>query len=124
MRSTIIDNQHLLGPFHNPDYKLQIGMEQSMIFLPDDQGPCYFTQDEREKQQFDKANSKENNRKLTKPKLTQLLKDYGMLDPPNTIKKLCYQFKNVGVNIEIKENCIDEGWVGKPKGSLQILFES
>ena len=122
MRSSTLSNEHF-GPFHSPSYSLQPGDTQSMTFAADDQGPCYLTQHEREKQRLDINTGKRKKCDLTKVELVKTLKSKGIIDPRGTKKLLQEQCTKLDIAIYKSIDSIREGWVGRPKGALQILFE-
>ena len=61
-------------------------------------------------------------RKLTKKELEEQLTNNG-IEARGTAKKLQQLCKDQGLPIEIEERKIIEGWVGKLKGMLQVLWE-
>ena len=122
MRQSII-TPDLLGPFHSQVSPLQPGMYQSMFFASDDQGPCYYNLEEREIHRLDinKGGSKE--KEMTIEQLKNVLKGAGDPNPKGNKSRLMTKCKNLGLPTLLTEDNVDEGWVGKAKGSLQILFE-
>ena len=123
MRSTNITSKDLLGPFHNSEYALQVGSTQVLQFSPLDTGPCYLTEKEREERRFDRKTGSKRTVKYKKLDLVKSLRLVGVKDPKGSSKKLqqLARFHNLPVSYE--EDVVDEGWVGKPKGALQILYE-
>ena len=47
MRYSNLTSDHF-GLFHNSEYPLQPGMEQSMVFSPTDDDPCYMSYSQKE----------------------------------------------------------------------------
>ena len=111
------------GPFHNPSYKLQPGMEQEMHFSPSDEGPCYFSNEERMKRRLDIHSGKLKDCLSTRKELIEGLHRAGMINPSGSKKELQEQSTRLGLPIKKQHKVISEGWVGCQKGSLQILFE-
>lgn len=117
-----------LGPFN---CILNIGDVQSMVFEENDDGPWWITSHEgREARRHDIVHApidgetpKLANR--TKIQLTNALRDEAgitvdPLRPLNEIK----EFANLhGIDLQYHKPTITEGWHGKPKGLLQILWE-
>ena len=60
---------------------------------------------------------------LTVSSLICKLKEFGLSDPRGTKKELQDLCKSLNISISVTEPDILEGWVGKPKGALQLLFE-
>ena len=123
MRHTLIRSPNQLGPYHNSSYDLQIGMHQSLQFSENDQGPCYLNEIERNKQRYDRDTGKMRTRELTVSSLICKLKEFGLSDPRGSKKELQDLCKSLNITISVTEPDILEGWVGKPKGALQLLFE-
>ena len=122
MRDAVIDDPSLLGPFHTSDYALQLGSTQKMQYTTEDEGPCYLNESERGKQRYDICNGiKKCN--LTKPSLVAKLKADGVLNPSGTKKELQEQCHKRGISTTVEESDITEGWIGKPKGAFQVLYE-
>ena len=80
MRNSELTKQEF-GPFHNPSFPLQPGMEQCMQFSEHDIGPCYFSPAERNERRFDKYSGKKRKHDLVKSVLIENLKAFGLDDP-------------------------------------------
>ena len=109
-----------LGPHQR---KVNVGMNQVMVFKEDDDGPFYLNQEDRESRRHDKEMDEDRVVKKTKRELVDELKATGIMDPKGSTKhlqKLC-QDNNISIQKTVKKKI--EGWVGKPKGMLQILWE-
>ena len=114
---------NLFGPFHTKEYPLQPGDVQSMQFAEDDLGPCYFSESERIIRRHDIDTGESREVENTKAKLISLLKESGVSDPCGNKEKLQELAKARGLPIKYTKKVIKEGWVMKPKGALQILYE-
>ena len=122
MRSSTLSSAHF-GPFHSFSNSLQPGDTQSMIYSADDQGPCYLTQLEQNKQRLDINSGKRKKRELTKVELVQTLKSKGIIDPKGSKKLIQEQCTKLEIPLYETIDSINEGWVHKPKGALQVLYE-
>ena len=122
MRSSHI-TKDLLGPYHNDSFKLQPGMEQEMFFSSNDTGPCYMSDCQRNKHKFDINSGKLVEKNHTNSELVSKLKQHGIINPVGGRSKLVEQCLKLGISTKYSEEAISEGWSGKPKGSLQVLFE-
>ena len=93
-----------------------------MTFKNTDPGPFYQTPKENDKRRFDTVVGVKQ-QKYTKPELVQKLKAKGVRNPKGGSKKLQKMCKanNIVTSREVPN--IQEGWVGKPKGALQVLYE-
>ena len=98
-------------------------MEQHMQFSPSDDGPCYFKDEERMKRRLDIHSGKVKECLLTRRQLIDGLNSAGMINPTGTKKELQEQSTRLGLPTKKQYNVISEGWVNRPKGSLQILYE-
>ena len=119
MRDSVLTHD-LLGPFPSI-YKP--GDNQSMQYTDPDPGPCYFDTTMRIGHAYDRPTGKLRTKKIIKLKLIEQLKQAGISDPTGTTKKLQEQCDKLGLPTTITEPVIVEGWKGKTKGSLQILYE-
>jgi hypothetical protein len=121
LRDTVIKQQQgYLGP-HDP--KLKVGDAQHMIFQPTDEGPFWMTPEEREKRRHDvRVQGKKKKRKYDKEELLNMLKEKG-LTVKGKVKALQQAATANGIPIEEELEVIIEGWEGKAKGLLQVLWE-
>jgi len=94
MKTSTIKNEIYLGPYKYED-TLSVGDVQSMVYSENDVGPFDMTPEERE----------------------------GVLNPKGRRTKLAQQCEMLGLPTQKCIKIIKEGWVGKPKGALQILYE-
>ena len=124
MRSSKI-TPDLLGPFHTAESPLQPGMYQSMVFSESDAGPCYLSDTQRVNQRFDRVTNQTLERELRISELVSRLKASGKVDNPvgNDKEKLQKLAQKHGLPIKCTETKNLPGWVNKPKGALQVLFE-
>ena len=122
MRSSTLMSSHF-GPYHNQHSSLQPGHIQSMIFQESDDGPFYLSDDERQSQQFDKITGEKKKKDMTKVELKAQLIQAGISDPRGSRKVLRDQCCKLDLPVDVEVSVVKEGWHGKPKGSLQILYE-
>ena len=121
MRETQIKQEKgYLGPYQRI---LQPGDTQKMIFEGNDVGPFWMSPEERENRRHDNCvEGRVVKRKLTKKELTEVLLTRGI-----TIKGKLVDLQRAattnGISIEEVSQKIIEGWEGKPKGLLQVLWE-
>ena len=123
MRTSKLTSLIFFGPHHTTSSALQLGDSQSMQFSEIDIGPCYLNDKEREERRNDYDTGKVRVKDVLKSNLVKELKRRGIKDPRGDKSKLQQLAKDHNVSIIFKEKIIEEGWVGKQKGSLQILFE-
>ena len=122
MRNSTL-SQNKFGPFHNNQYTLQPGMSQSMQFSATDVGPCYLSEEKRRELRYDKVLPTKKKIELTKAQLVKRLKAAGKNNSKGYKKDLQTMCTNMGIPTSIEVDEVVPGWVNKPKGSLQILFE-
>ena len=123
MRETKIkETKGYLGPYLHPDM-LRPGDIQSMVFGPTDSGPFWMSPEEKEKRRHDViVEGKFIKRKRTKKELTELLLAKN-IQVKGRISSLQTAARNNGIPIEETMPKIIEGWEGKPKGLLHVLWE-
>jgi len=107
---------------------LMVGNEQTMTFDVSDNCPFYLSEEQcQQEQKHDQSTGKTKTCKLKKSGLINALE--GKLGitflSTNywTINALNVLASNHGVAIDIEEDEIIQGWMNKPKGLLQILWE-
>ena len=93
-----------------------------MHFQEGDIGPFWMSPQERENKKYDKTSGKKKKRELTIKELTEKLSEQGYTAPGR--KKTLQQAAEArGIpTIEEYEDIV-EGWLGKPKGLLQVCWE-
>ena len=123
MRDSDPLTQEMFGPYHTQDYPLQPGGIQKMQFDQSDPGPCYMTNAERRERMYDVDTGQTCKRELTKASLIKSLKDTGLKDPCGSKEKLQELALSRNLPMKYQKKVIKEGWAGKQKGSLQILFK-
>ena len=124
MRSSILTDKNCFGPYHNCSFKLQLNMSQSMVFGALDDGPILLDDVSRESRKYDLDSGNIVNIQMKKSQLIELLKKESVpFQPGDTRKKLVAACVAHGLPVTYQESRIVEGWVGKAKGSLQILYE-
>ena len=111
------------GPFHDHTYTLQPGMDQSMQFTPSHEGPCYLSVQEQIERRLDQYCGETKQKTLTKSQLVEKLKEAGLPKPIGNKKELQKLCEDRNIPISFSEDTVIEGWVNKPKGAVQILYE-
>ena len=124
MRESKIENITYLGNFEHSQ-KLQIANTQSMVFTAIYQGPFYLSAEEKETRRFGVRHNETKSKKHTKAKLVALIfeKSNGTTKAQGTLKEIQAVARNMQILLEYDRIKTSEGWVGKPKGMLQILWE-
>jgi hypothetical protein len=118
--STIREERGYLGRFNR---KLNPGDVQHFVFSDCDEGPFWMNNVEREQKRHDKViEGQFTKRKLTKEELLQRLQGKGVSATGNikNITRLC-QLSDIPIEEFIPK--MVQGWQGKPKGMLQVLWE-
>ena len=111
------------GPYHNSTYTLQPGMEQQMQFGETHEGPCYMPMEERINRRLDHFTGNKKDKLLTKAELSSELNKIGITKITGTKKEIQELCESNNIPITSSADVIVEGWVNKPKGAMQILFE-
>mmetsp|Transcript_4361 Transcript_4361/g.5018 ORF Transcript_4361/g.5018 Transcript_4361/m.5018 type:complete len:151 (+) Transcript_4361:1511-1963(+) len=120
--TTILCSLNEFGPYHLATSNLQPGMMQHMIFDAADIGPFYFSETERNNRKFDKPSGKKVKEYFKKEQLISKLESDGMKVSKGTTRKKCQQLcENRGIATTYLIDGITEGWVGKQKGSFQMI---
>ena len=94
-----------------------------MQYTYKDSRPCYLTAEEKDKHRYDINMGEKQSRYKNTLQLKETLKTAGILDPKGIITQLWNKCKELNLPLKLQEDKIIEGWVNKPKGSLQVLFE-
>jgi hypothetical protein len=124
--STIMES--VLGEYANGGNRLEAEASQLMNFAEGDIGPYYYSEAERELRRSDfHPEGQYKNHKLTKKELADALIEALDSPPENLDKKSLVHLRLLaqrhGIAPEITIPKIKEGWMGKPKGLLQICYE-
>ncbi len=119
MRESKIESTEYLGQFGG---LLSVGASQTMNFVPSDAGPYWMTEAEKHSNRKDRQSGKKIKRFRNKGDLLKELQSRGVSAKgrKDELQILCKQ-KNIPIEEELDE--VVEGWEGKPKGMLQILWE-
>jgi hypothetical protein len=119
MRDSKIESEEYLGQFRGV---LSVGAIQSMNFVPGDAGPYWMTEAEKHSSRSDRPSGKKIKRFRNKGDLLKELQSKGVSAKgrKDELQILCKQ-NNIPIEEELDE--VVEGWEGKPKGMLQILWE-
>jgi hypothetical protein len=118
--SRITAAQGFLGPY-SPC--LNVGDVQTMVFKPNDVGPWYLEKPESRKS--DKTTGRRKKERTKKQLVDALVaKGVSLERGTNHTKKELQQFaKSNDVPLEVESDQVIEGWEGKAKGLLQVLWE-
>jgi len=102
-----------------------VGETQYMQYKIGDPGPFWKTTDERTNNMHDTIMEGTVTKKRTKNELIKAISDgfpnYNL--PTNNIKDIQAHATSLGIPVEYEKQKIKEGWLGKLKGMLQLLFE-
>ena len=121
MRNTTIQSITYLGP-HSPI--LQVGDVQKMSFQFNDNGPFWLSEEEKRRSKNDRVSDIIEKKKYTKKQLLTALKEKTGMQPPHAnIKQIQDLAIANDLPIEFEQRKTKEGWAGKPKGMMQVLFE-
>jgi len=124
MHASRIVDASCLGPYPKT---LSVGDEQSMMFTETDQGPFYVNEPQRSENKYDQATGEKNKRDLKKSELIALLQSKIGLTLPSSNSKTLAELQTIatmhGISTQTEEDIIIQGWMNKPKGLLQILWE-
>jgi hypothetical protein len=123
MQSSVLTDKECFGKFHNASYPLQLGDEEQIVFSDTDEGLFYLSSAEKQRRKYDKNTGKLQKRCILKENLIKMLKDMNIINPTGMLKPLQDQCTALNLPVTCTEEIIEEGWVGKPKGCLQILDE-
>ena len=108
-----------LGP-HSP--LLKVGDIQRMIFQEDDEGPYYMSPINRDLHRYDEVKGKKVKNRL-KHDVCEDLQRLRFSTRGKNIKEVQELATSQNLPITVEENDIIKGWVGKPKGMRQVLWE-
>ena len=125
MRDTTIESvQGFLGA---PNSRcLEVGNIQSMIFKPTDSGPWYLPVDQREARRHDKPTDRRKRVERNKKELTEALESAGVSLQQSrsyTRPELQNLANGKSISISFDKTEIIQGWEGRPKRLLQVLWE-
>ena len=103
---------------------LRVGDEQGMIFEDDDVGPFYLTDNQRLKQKYDWKTGERRVVEKNKKEIKDELRKKGYIVRGHCCKDELHNLAT-SYSIELTKNVevVEEGWCGKPKGLLQVLWE-
>ena len=120
--STIFREQGYLGEYYKQVNLLKVGDSQTMIYAADDVGPSYLSPEQRQLKRMDRDTGKCKKVKHTRSELIKMLAEKDIIAQGN-LKKIQEIARNSDVPIDHDKPIIEEGWVGKPKGMMQLLYE-
>ncbi len=123
MRNTKITDG-CLGPHDHPG-KLKAGDEQKMVSKENDEGPFWLNPDERISKKYDTFTGQTKSKEKS---VSELIAELQSKNVP--LQKRSYRSDETkelaqrhGIDIQKQVRTKTEGWVGKPKGLLQVLWE-
>jgi hypothetical protein len=117
--SKIKEEKGYLGP-HSP--VLQVGDIQHMVFKETDAGPFYLSSVIRNIRRYDEIKGTKVKNRLKKD-LCEELEKLGLATRGKTLKEIQEMATARNIPLSIVEDDVVEGWVGKPKGIKQVLWE-
>jgi hypothetical protein len=118
--SKILEEDGYLGPYDH-DKKLRVGDIQCFVFRESDDGPFYYTQRQRNENRLDVEDGTLS-KDLSRTQLVNELERRN-ISSQGSKKRLQEICKSNNIPIKVQVPKIKEGWVDKPKGKLQILWE-
>ncbi|KAI2493895.1 hypothetical protein MHU86_20622 [Fragilaria crotonensis] len=122
MHPTLIEREFFLGPFQRI---LAPGQTQQLVFTDTDEGPFWMTPDDRIQNRFDQNDGADPLIvQRNKSELISALHSKGITNTKGKNKKeLVAMCNSSSIPIAREEPKVKEGWVGKSKGLLQVLWE-
>ena len=122
-KSLMVQEEGYLGEFYREVNLLKVNEYQSMVFSSEDDGPIGLSKIDRESTKYDRDTGKTKTVKYKMAELVQLLKDKKNIVVQGNLKKIqeLATYNNIPLQHEVP--IIKEGWVNKPKGMLQVLYE-
>jgi hypothetical protein len=113
-----------LGDYATEIGILQVGAVQKMIFSEEDQGPFWMTPAEQEATKHDYPTGETVTRQLRRDEIFARLQAKSIQGIRGKLKDELIAIANAH-NVSVSETMenIEEGWLGKPKGLKQILYE-
>jgi hypothetical protein len=121
MRETVLEDQGCLGQFES---RYNVGDTQQLNFAENDEGPFYLSDAVRERRKQNMTGRRKRKEKTKNELLREIITttNFNVIKHYNKdeIKELANGF---GIEIFHEVDDVIEGWVGKPKGVLQILYE-
>ena len=120
MRESTMKDETYFGIY---DRILNVGDIQQMVYRENDIGPFYLSLEERQASKYDVVTNEVTTPYLSKKELIEQLKRKNISDPKGNTKQLREKCNELDLPIRKNEYKVIEGWVGKAKGALQILWE-
>jgi hypothetical protein len=124
MHPTLIERElGFLGPYPRI---LSPGQTQQLVFSDTDEGPFWMTQDDRIQNRFDQNDGADPLIvQRNKSELISALHGKGITNTKKgkNNKELVAMCNSNSISIAREEPKVKEGWVGKSKGLLQVLWE-
>jgi hypothetical protein len=121
MRSTVIEREEgFLGPFQR---HLQVGDTQHLMFQPTDTGPFWMSEEKKEATRHDVVYGEPNKLQRNKSELIADLQGKSINTKGFNKKELVKLCEKNDIVTIIEVDNITEGWEGKAKGLVQVLWE-
>ena len=123
MRDSKIEDETYLGPYcHNQC--LNVGDTQHMQFKEGDVGPFYLDSETREECKYDRETGEMEEKTYTRSQLIDMIKEKQNVPyVRGNLKEIQRQACILHIPLSYNRPVIVEGWVNKPKGMLQVLWE-
>ena len=103
---------------------LKIGDDQRMVFCEEDEGPFYLDDNHREDRKYDKPKGEKKIVTKIKKELKNELKSKGHFVRGHCGREELEQMAEKNkIQLTNEVDLVEEGWLGKPKGLLQVLWE-
>ena len=110
-----------IGPYRGI---LKVGDEQLMCFCDDDKGPFYLNNNHRLKRKYDRKTGEIKVITKSKADLKKELKDKGCYVRGHCSREKIERLaREHDIELTCRIEVVEEGWVGRPKGLLQVLWE-
>ena len=119
LRKSVLED---VGPF--PQRIYNVGDVQEFNFVDEDIGPFDMNGEEQIMRKYDRPTGVSKIVEKNKKELIDLLKEKGFIVKGHYDKDELHRLaERYGISLTHQHDIIEEGWLGKPKGMLQILWE-
>ena len=117
MRDTVVQQ---VGEY---PHTVDVDESQKMVFDSSHEGPFWLSPEERLAKKEDRPTGVKKKRKFKKKELIQHLKDEKGITVSGTLSQIQATATRNNLPLEYEYEVIEEGWMNKPKGMLQVLWE-